>query len=77
MSPRPLAVAALLVWAAPASALDEGAWQVGAGPAFAELVEDGSDLTPGLGGRIEGRYGLRDDSAVWAAVSSSWHPRAG
>jgi hypothetical protein len=75
MSPRPLAVAALLIWAAPARAVDQGDWQLGAGPAFALLVE-GDNPTSGIGGRIEGRYGLRDDSAAWAAVTSSWHPRA-
>jgi hypothetical protein len=74
MSPRPLA-AALLLWAGPALAIDQGEWQVGAGPAFAALLE-GNNPTSGLGGRIEGRYGLRDDSAAWLAVGSSWHPRA-
>src|SRR6185436_13168821 len=72
---RLLAAAALLLLAAPAWAVDQGDWQVGAAPAFA-LLREGGNPTSGLGGRIEGRYGLRDDSAVWAAVSSSWHPRA-
>jgi hypothetical protein len=74
MSPRLLAAAAL-IWATPALAVDQGDWQVSAGPAFAWLLE-GKNPTSGLGGRLEGRYGLRDDSAAWAAVSSSWHPRA-
>jgi hypothetical protein len=75
MSPRPLAVAVLLSWAGPARGVDQGEWQVAAGPAFALLVQ-GRNATSGLGGRLEGRYGLRDDSAVWVAVGSSWHPRA-
>jgi len=74
--PRALALAApLSLLTAPALAVDQGDWQVGAGPAYALLVEH-DNPTSGLGGRIEGRYGLRDDSAVWAAVASSWHPRA-
>jgi outer membrane protein with beta-barrel domain len=75
MSPRPLALAVLLSWAAPARAVDQGEWQLGAGAGFA-LLREGNNPTSGLGGRIEGRYGLRDGSAAWAAVASSWHPRA-
>src|SRR5688500_8894664 len=76
MSTRWLLCAALLGFpAAPALALDEGDWQLGAGPAFALLVE-GDNPTSGLGGRIEGRYGITGDSSAWAAVGSSWHPRA-
>jgi hypothetical protein len=77
MSPRPIAVAvaAVLCWAGPALAVDQGQWQLGAGPAFAVLLE-GNNPTSGVGGRVEGRYGLRDDSAAWAAVGSSWHQRA-
>jgi hypothetical protein len=70
---RALAAALLLLPAAPALAVDEGVWQLGAGPAFAVLAE-GDSATPGLGGRLEGRYGLTDAAAVWAAVGSSWHP---
>jgi len=75
MSPRALAAALLLIPAAPALAVDEGVWQLGAGPAFALLAE-GTETTPGLGGRVEGRYGLTDAAALWAALGSSWHPRA-
>jgi len=75
MSIRWLLVALLWFPAMPALALDQGDWQLSAGPAFALLVE-GKNPTSGLGGRIEGRYGITDDSSAWAAVGSSWHPRA-
>jgi hypothetical protein len=72
---RALVVGGLLAWSGQARALDQGEWQLSAGPAFALLVQGGQP-TSGLGGRVEGRYALRDDSAAWAAVGASWHPRA-
>jgi hypothetical protein len=60
----------------PARAVDAGDWQLSAAPAFALLVRDGNPVS-GLGGRLEGRYGLTDQSAVWAAVGASWHPHLG
>jgi hypothetical protein len=75
MRTRTLLAALALFLASPALAVDQGEWQLSAGPSFALLVE-GNNPTSGLGGRIEGRYGLTDDSSAWAAVSSSWHPRA-
>lgn len=72
---RSLVAAVGLIAAGPALAVDQGQWQLGAGPCFA-LLAQGGNPTSGLGGRLEGRYGLRDDSAVWAAVGSSFHPRA-
>jgi hypothetical protein len=74
MSLRWLTVALFSLCAAPALAVDQGDWQLGVGPTFALLVEN-ENPTSGLGGRVEGRYGLTDGASVYAALASSWHPR--
>jgi hypothetical protein len=71
---RAFLVGGLLVASGPALALDQGDWQLAAGPSYALLVQ-GNNATAGLGGRLEGRRGLTDVVTAWAAVGSSWHPR--